>query len=265
MRKNLLSILIVFSMTFAAFAGDSAVFVDNGFSADGNYYIFGQYGKTDKTFCGWAEIYIVDVKANEYVDGCVYRIKPSAVTSDKSGKEVYETLFGKNFYSISKYNCSPAKPEQILYIREAESKSSTDEILFQDFTSSISKDKAFYKVKLVPKINGKGLETKSSFVIDVEKLDSKGNILAKQQLGSPSIVRRGVKDYKIERIVCDKSGKNLVVIVEKTCEDKTGTNIRYMIETAELNENFFANLAEEPAEIKENDVSEAEDSFIDAK
>lgn len=264
MRKNLLSILIVFSMAFAAFAGDSAVLVDNGFSADGNYYIFGQYGKTDKTFCGWAEIYTVDVKANEYVDGGVYKIKPSTVTSDKSGKEVYETLVGKNFYSISKYNCTPASPEQILYIRESESKSSTEEIVFQDFTSSLSKDKAFYHVVLVPQIFGKGLETKSSFVINIEKCDYEGNVLAKQQLGSPSIVRRGVKDYKIERIVCDKSGKNLVVIVEKTCEDKTGTNIRYMIETATLNEDFFTNLAQEPEESKLED-SITENSLDDAK
>ena len=30
----------------------------------GNYYIFGQYGKIDKKFQGWAEIYTVDVLKN---------------------------------------------------------------------------------------------------------------------------------------------------------------------------------------------------------
>ena len=46
-------------------------------------------------------------------------------------------------------------------------------------------------------------------------------------------------------IVCDESGRNLVFIVEKTTEDKTGTNIRFMIEACELNEDFTQNLAAE--------------------
>ena len=35
-------------------AGDVASFVDKGFSEDGKYYVFGQYGRTDKKYQGWA-------------------------------------------------------------------------------------------------------------------------------------------------------------------------------------------------------------------
>lgn len=239
---------------FASFAGDSAVLVDNGFSADGNYYIFGQYGKIDKKFQGWAEIYTVDVLKNDYVDNEVYRVKPSAVTFDKTGKEVYESLAGKNYLSIKKYNCAQNSPEQILYIREEEKKAGTDEIEFKDFISSVSDDQAYYKVVLVPTVSGEGINVKSSFYIDIEKLDSKGAVLASQRIGNPGITRKGVKNYKIERIVCDKTGKKLVFIVEKTMEDKTGINIRYMIETARLNDDFFTNLAE-PEEAEEDSDS----------
>lgn len=264
---------------FASFAGDSAVLVDNGFSADGNYYIFGQYGKIDKKFQGWAEIYTVDVLKNDYVDNEVYRVKPSAVTFDKTGKEVYESLAGKNYLSIKKYNCAQNSPEQILYIREEEKKAGTDEIEFKDFISSVSDDQAYYKVVLVPTVSGEGINVKSSFYIDIEKLDSKGAVLASQKIGNPGITRRGVKNYKIERIVCDKTGKKLVFIVEKTMEDKTGINIRYMIETARLNDDFFTNLAE-PEEVEEDsdsgedasdfgyensDSSETSYDFVDAK
>lgn len=264
---------------FASFAGDSAVLVDNGFSADGNYYIFGQYGKIDKKFQGWAEIYTVDVLKNDYVDNEVYRVKPSAVTFDKTGKEVYESLAGKNYLSIKKYNCAQNSPEQILYIREEEKKAGTDEIEFKDFISSVSDDQAYYKVVLVPTVSGEGINVKSSFYIDIEKLDSKGAVLASQRIGNPGITRKGVKNYKIERIVCDKTGKKLVFIVEKTMEDKTGINIRYMIETARLNDNFFTNLAE-PEEAEEDsdsgedasdfgyensDSSETAYDFVDAK
>lgn len=264
---------------FASFAGDSAVLVDNGFSADGNYYIFGQYGKIDKKFQGWAEIYTVDVLKNDYVDNEVYRVKPSAVTFDKTGKEVYESLAGKNYLSIKKYNCAQNSPEQILYIREEEKKAGTDEIEFKDFISSVSDDQAYYKVVLVPTVYGEGINVKSSFYIDIEKLDSKGAVLASQKIGNPGITRKGVKNYKIERIVCDKTGKKLVFIVEKTMEDKTGINIRYMIETARLNDDFFTNLAE-PEEAEEDsdsgedasdfgdensDSSETAYDFVDAK
>lgn len=264
---------------FASFAGDSAVLVDNGFSADGNYYIFGQYGKIDKKFQGWAEIYTVDVLKNDYVDNEVYRVKPSAVTFDKTGKEVYESLAGKNYLSIKKYNCAQNAPEQILYIREEEKKAGTDEIEFKDFISSVSDDQAYYKVILVPTVSGEGINVKSSFYINLEKLDSKGAVLASQRIGNPGITRKGVKNYKIERIVCDKTGKKLVFIVEKTMEDKTGINIRYMIETARLNDDFFTNLAE-PEEAEEvsdsgedasdfgdenSDSSETAYDFVDAK
>lgn len=227
----------------ASFSGDAAVLVDNGFSADGAYYIFGQYGKTDKSFQGWAELYTVDVAKNEYVDGGVFRIKPSAVTSDKTGKEVYDSLAGRNYDSLRKYNCSPAKPDQILYIREDEKKSPAEEIVFKDFISSLSNDSAYYHVRLVPEFYGSGVNTKSSFVINLEKRDADGTVLARQIIGSPSVRRPGVTGYKIERIVCDAAGKNIVCIVEKTVEDKTGTNIRYMVEAASLNGDFFSNLA----------------------
>lgn len=279
MKKLMVCGMLGIFAAFASFAGDSAVLVDNGFSADGNYYIFGQYGKIDKKFQGWAEIYTVDVLKNDYVDNEVYRVKPSAVTFDKTGKEVYESLAGKNYLSIKKYNCAQNSPEQILYIREEEKKNGTDEIEFKDFISSVSDDQAYYKVVLVPTVYGEGINVKSSFYIDIEKLDSKGAVLASQKIGNPGITRKGVKNYKIERIVCDKTGKKLVFIVEKTMEDKTGINIRYMIETARLNDDFFTNLAE-PEEAEEDsdsgedasdfgyensDSSETAYDFVDAK
>lgn len=279
MKKLMVCGMLGIFAAFASFAGDSAVLVDNGFSADGNYYIFGQYGKIDKKFQGWAEIYTVDVLKNDYVDNEVYRVKPSAVTFDKTGKEVYESLAGKNYLSIKKYNCAQNAPEQILYIREEEKKAGTDEIEFKDFISSVSDDQAYYKVVLVPTVSGEGINVKSSFYINLEKLDSKGAVLASQRIGNPGITRKGVKNYKIERIVCDKTGKKLVFIVEKTMEDKTGINIRYMIETARLNDDFFTNLAE-PEEAEEvsdsgedvsdfgdenSDSSETPYDFVDAK
>ncbi len=56
MKKSIVCSLIMAVLVSALSAGDVATFVDKGFSEDGKYYVFGQYGKTDKKFQGCAEL-----------------------------------------------------------------------------------------------------------------------------------------------------------------------------------------------------------------
>ena len=56
MKKSFVCSLFLIIGLSALSAGDVATFVDKGFSEDGKYYVFGQYGKTDKKFQGWAEL-----------------------------------------------------------------------------------------------------------------------------------------------------------------------------------------------------------------
>lgn len=238
MKRIIAGGLLLSALLTSAFAGDAAVLVDKGFSDDGNYYVFGQYGKTDKNFQAWAELYTVDVKKNDYVTDGVFKTAPSSKTASISGKMAFDELFKKASYKLSSYAPSVAVPDRILYIREEESKSPTEEIVFKDFTRSIGAEQAFYHVQLIPDYSGKGPSSKSSFFIMVEKKDSSGRVIARQKVGSPMIKRTGVTGYKIERIVCDKSGRNLVFIIEKRFEDATGVNIRYMIEAANLSSDF---------------------------
>ena len=85
-------------------------------------------------------------------------------------------------------------------------------------------------------MSGAGENAKSSFYILMEKLDENGSVVSRQKIGSPDIVRKGVTSYKIEKILCNKSGDGIVFIVAKTMEDKTGILIRYMAETAKLSD-----------------------------
>ena len=263
MKKILFCAFLILSVFHGLFAGDSAVFVDEGFSSDGKVYVFGQYGTTDKSFQGWAELYAVDIEKNDYIDGEIYRIKPSSVTKNKKGKDLYGDLVGKSYFDYKKYNLKHATADKVLYIRESEAKGATEEILFKDFVSSVSADQAFYSVKLFPTVKGSGANAKSSFYIELVKKDSDGNVLASQKIGNPQIERKGVLSYKIERILCSTDGSSIVFNIEKTCEDKTGVNIRFMVEAAKLSDEFFTNLAENKDEIlkEENEVHD----FIDAK
>ena len=80
----------------------------------------------------------------------------------------------------------------------------------------------------------KKYNVKSSFYILVEKKDKDGNVITTKKVGSPDIVRKGICDYKIERIMCDESEQKFIFIVEKILEDETGISIRYMVEAAEI-------------------------------
>ena len=234
MKKSFVCSLILIMGLSALSAGDVATFVDKGFSADGKYYVFGQYGKTDKKFQGWAELYQVDIAANDYTDNGVFKTNPSAVTANKNGREVFEALEGKNFYYFKDLNLETANMDHVLYILDDVNKTGTDEIVFKDFRSSDLDNADVYHIRLYPTVTGKGKNARSSFYIILEKRNPAGELLLSRKVGSPDITRKGVTNYKIERIFCDKSEKNLIFVIEKMLEDDTGTSIRYMIEAAKF-------------------------------
>lgn len=228
MKKILVCAFSVFFAACASFAGDAASFDDIGFSEDGKYYLFGQYGKTDRTYEPWAEIYTVDVAANDFVKDGVFKSKAPL---DISGKTAYENLKAKCNWKISKYNARPAGAGTLLYLRESETKAPTEEIVFKDFEGISGESGIFYHVRLVPSFSGSGKNCRSKFFIEVLKKDSSGNTVSSFAAGTPGFERKGITSYQIERIFADKSGKSLVFVVKKTLEDDTGTSIRYMVET----------------------------------
>lgn len=234
MKKIISFALCVFVTCAALSAGDVATFVDKGFSEDGKYYVFGQYGRTDKKYQGWAEIYQVDIAKNDWVDGGVFKINPTAVTADKAGVEVYEALEGKNYYYLRDLKCKVADADRVLYILDDVNKTGTDEIVFKDFRSADLENADLYNIRLYPTVNGSGKNARSSFYIMLEKKNAEGEIIMSRKIGNPDISRKGVTNYKIERIFCDKSEKNLIFVIEKMMEDDTGTSIRYMIEAAKF-------------------------------
>ncbi len=234
MKKSFLCSFAFLLAATALNAGDVASFVDKGFSADGKYYVFAQYGKTDKKFQAWAEIFQVDIAANDYVDSGVFKTRPSAATADKNGKTVYDELEAKASSYLNDLNCKKANAEHVLYILDDVHKTGTDEIVFKDFTSADLENQNSYRITLVPTINGKGKNARSSFYINLEKYDADGYVLSTQRIGSPSISRKGVTNYKIERIFRDECGKNLIFVIEKHYEDDAGLSVRYMVEAAKL-------------------------------
>lgn len=231
MKKQLLCSLTFLIAGVFAFAGDAAAFVDIGLSADGKTYVFGEYGRTDVAFQGYAEIYTVDIEKNDFISGGVFRTQPSNATATKSGRTVFEELYAKANWALKKYSCKPAVAENLLYVREDDGKA---DFIFKDFEGSSAGQNVFYHINVVTSVEGKGSACKSSFFISLVKENESGDVLSRNIVGNPGIKRKGVTGYKIDRIFSDASGRNLVFVIEKTVADATGISIRYMVETIRL-------------------------------
>lgn len=233
MKKLLLSGIIFVASALSLFAGDVAAFVDLGISSDGKTYVFGEYGKTDHNFQGYAEIYTVDIAKNDFIDGGVFRTAPSAATVSKNGKTVYDELHSKASWYLKRYNLQKSSADNLLYVR-GDSKDSESEIVFKDFETSTAEKSIYYHINLEKNVTGTGSNLKSSFFISLEKQDENGHVITRNIVGSPDIKRKLVSDYTIDRIFSDKSGRNLIFVVEKKLADSDGTSIRYMVEAIHL-------------------------------
>lgn len=232
MKKQLIVSLMLLAAGTLTFAGDAAAFVDLGISEDGKTYAFAEYGKTDKAFQGYAEIYCVDIEKNDWIDGEVFRTNPSAATVKKSGRECYEELLKKADWILKKHAFKTVTPDNLLFTREIPS--SSGEIVFKDFEGSTAEKNIYYHIKLVKNVEGKGPQCKSSFFISLEKQDENSTVISRNIVGNPDIKRKGVTGYTINRIFSDNTGRNLVFIIEKEIENDTGICIRYMVETIHL-------------------------------
>ena len=227
--KKILAGLLLLILSGLSFAGDAAAFVDMGFSEDGRTYVFGEYGMTDREFQGYAEIYTVDVEKNDFVKGGVFRTNPSKSTFSKNGLDIFERLSSRARWWLKKYSLKSVGDEHILYNAPG-LVSGDSEIVFRDEEGSTVERSVFYHIKVHKTVEGRGEKASSSFFITLEKADENGHTLSRNIVGSPSIKRQGVVDYKVDRIFSDRSNRSLIFVIEKTHEDAAGTSIRYMVE-----------------------------------
>ena len=232
MVKRLFLLIILVSFGAVLFADDVASFVDEGFSMDGQYYVFGQYGNTEHSQ-GFAEFYTIDIAKNDYVDGGFFIIKPSKTTSGKNGHTLYTDLRKKNAQYINDMSLAVIDIDNVLYLNSG-LKSTSEEIIVKDFENSTKKSSETYSIVLNPWYSGNTASSKSSFFITVAKKDANGVQIGKQVIGNPDIKRTGVIGYEIERIILSPDRNTFIFVIEKTIATANGNSVRYMVETLEV-------------------------------
>ena len=231
MLKRFLFIIVV-GFGAILFAEDIASFVDEGFSLDGEYYVFGQYGNTEDSQ-GFAEIYTIDIGKNDYVDNGLFFVKPSANTTGMNGHTLYTDLRKNNAKYINNLSLAVIGIDNVLYLNNG-LKIANEKIVVKDFEHMPQDLTETYSIQLNPWYSGNTVTSKSSFFITVEKLDANGVVSGSQVIGNPDIKRTGVIDYKIEKIIASPNRDTFIFIVEKTIATSKGTSVRYMVETLEI-------------------------------
>lgn len=224
MKKIFLTALIsLFSLS--VFCGDLATFVDLGFSKDGTKYMFGQYGVTDSEIRGYAEIYIVDVEKNEYVDGGVFRRLPSKETEEKDGKGLFNMLISAADKKAKELGIDYSNTGKPLFVL-ADTADEGKDISFRDFEK-----KRNFEMNLKSTVYGKDSKVLSSFYIDTTVFDEYGNEIFSGKVGNPDYQRKNVQDYEIRRVMTSKTGNSVVCVIEKKEYNPNGPSSRFMVET----------------------------------
>jgi len=230
LRKIILIFSLIFFFSAALWAGDVASFIDMGFSPDGKTYMFGQYGVLSPDLKPWAEIFIVDVPANNFVpNGRISYTQDSPIKAGQDGSGVFYRLVADNSAISSRYNINFQNQGLPLYISRDETPSSNGETIeFRDFLSGKS-----YKAALVPYREGSGQNVRSNFYINLECRAQNGQV-RNYTIGNPQIKRPKIESYNINRVLIDPRGESIIFIIEMKRVSDNGYDIRYMVEVQRL-------------------------------
>jgi len=229
-KKLFVLFIILLTSVSALWAGDTAVFVDLGFSSDGRIYMFGQYGVLSESLRPWADLYIVDVVTNSFVqNGRVSLTESASIKAGQDGSGILHRLVSNNSTLTNRYGINFQNQGLPLYISRDESPPSRGEkIDFRDFLSGKS-----YVAQLIPTVTGSGRKARSQFYINVDVSSPNGQSRT-YKVGSPTFVRQGIIQYNIKSVLIDSNGSSVIFVIETMHATDNGYDIRYMVEALRL-------------------------------
>jgi len=231
LKKTVLAFIIThFIFVSTMWAGDTAVFVDLGFSPDGRTYMFGQYGVLSPSLRPWAELFVVDMNTNNFVpNGRISHTQAAPIRAGQDGSGIFFQQLANNSSLTNRYNINFQNQGQPLYISRNENPPTRGETIdFRDFISGNS-----YRAQLVPTITGSGQNVRSQFHINMEVRFPNGQT-RNYTVGTPHFVRQRIIQYNIKRVIIDSTGTSMIFVIEMKRIAENGHDIRYMVEAVRL-------------------------------
>ena len=212
-----------------SWAGDSATFVNLGFSADGSYYMFSQFGVRSDSLRPWADLFVVDVGRNNFVPGGrISYTHERPIVAGQNGAGAMHSLIAQNAVLSERHGVRFPNQGQPLYIALAGDPALENQtVTFRDFQSGFS-----YVASLSETVQGSGASLRSSFNINLASNGPSGQ--TKTFTIGTSIWRPGILSYRIRQVLISPSGNSMVFVVEMRQAEGDTHNIRYMVEAVRL-------------------------------
>jgi len=227
-KKTFFAIMVILLLGVSfLWAGDTATFVDLGFSPDGRTYMFAQYGIQSGTLKPWADLFVVDVNQNNFVSGGrISYVHDNAVVSGQDGSGALYRIIARNAALAERYQVNYCFQGQPLYI--ALDNTAPSEAEFRDFESGAS-----YRASLVSYVEGSGASLKSSFHINLERTARDGSKRT-YTVGTPQLKRPLIASYRIRKVMIAPRDGSMIMVIEMKRQEGADFDIRYMVEAVRL-------------------------------
>jgi predicted secreted protein len=188
--------------------------------------MFAQYGVKSGLLKPWADLFVVDVARNDFVpEGRVSYTHDRPIDAGQDGAGALYHLITRNNTLVERYEVAYPRQGQPLYIAlDGDPAYAGETITFRDFVSG-----TFYRASLVEMITGSGVNTRSSFFINLESVDSDGEVKT-FTIGTPNLERSSIFSYRIKKALVAPSGNSLIFVIEMKRHAENGHDIRYMVE-----------------------------------
>lgn len=227
-NKKIICIILLCISTTALFALGNAEFWNLGFSADSRYVCFGQYWVESQGLHASAEMSVIDVARNSFVDdGRSYQRSSAPVSVGNNGRNAILDLIRTNNAILNRYAIEHTNQGRIIYVRVADTAQSGT-IDFQDFQSN---DR--YSIRIVNAINNTGA------AFHLQGIITRANGVQRPfSVGLPGYYRPNVQNYAIAQIIVAPNNRNYVFVIEQLIDQEDGGSlvIRYMIETLSVDQ-----------------------------
>lgn len=232
MKSSLISFL--FLLMLSLHAGDLASFQNLGFSPDGRYFQFGQFGLGQANQIPYARIDTVDVPSNSFVRGGRFQLNAPGASLGDDGRKALIALLDQAQPLRRRLRIDPLLTGRPIYFRVNGETGEAKDLRFIDYQTNLH-----YHLRLEQTVQGQGQQAKSRFHINVTVQTENGQLVRQFQMGTPRFERQGIKDYRINQVILSPTERQIVVVVERDewagrVNNNDDWNIRYMVETAQL-------------------------------
>lgn len=225
-RRSIPALLVAILVATAQVAtADAAIFTNLGFSESGRVFMFSQHGIERTSGQAFAEIFTVDVPANEFIRSGVFRQRfPDPISTGQTGHAALLTLLREADTVIEQQEIDHFRQGRIVYLL-LNADEPQSELTFRDFVSGES-----YHVLLQQEHRGSGNDTQARFHIELTRTTAAGDD-STYTVGRPDLFREGVRSYRIRQAILSPDSGSMVFVVEMERPGTNSTALRYMVET----------------------------------